>query len=41
MAALAVTAPIAAFLATESGEALEHVLEEKNYPAQILDNLLC
>ncbi|NES14192.1 MULTISPECIES: DUF2231 domain-containing protein [Micromonospora] len=39
VAALAITAPIAAFLATESGEALEHVLEQKNYPAQILDKV--
>lgn len=39
VAALAVAAPIAAFLATESGEALQQVLEEKHYPAQILDKV--
>ncbi|MCW3841873.1 hypothetical protein ONA70_17375 [Micromonospora yasonensis] len=39
VAALAIATPIAAFLATESGEELEQVLEQKNYPAQILDQV--
>ncbi|SBT51589.1 DUF2231 domain-containing protein [Micromonospora auratinigra] len=36
VAILAVVTPIAAWLATESGEAFEEALEQKNYPAQIL-----
>ncbi|MFR9777083.1 DUF2231 domain-containing protein [Micromonospora sp. MS34] len=39
VAALAVATPISTWLATESGESLERVLEQKNYPAQILDQV--
>ncbi|MFG2053754.1 DUF2231 domain-containing protein [Micromonospora sp. NPDC048930] len=39
VAALAIATPIATFLATESGEELERALEQKNYPAQILDQV--
>ena len=36
VAVLAVAAPIVTWVATQSGEALKEVLEEKGYPAQIL-----
>ena len=38
-AGLAVLAPLAAWLATESGEELQEVLVEKGYPAEILDQV--
>lgn len=38
-ALLAVAAPVAAFLAKESGEQLQEVLTAKNYPPQILDKV--
>ncbi|MBM0239189.1 hypothetical protein JNW88_22305 [Micromonospora sp. ATA32] len=36
---LAVVTPIVTFVATQSGEALEQVLREKGYPADILDQV--
>jgi hypothetical protein len=39
LVALAVATPVAAWLATESGEAFEEALRQKNYPAQILDQV--
>ncbi|MFC0004749.1 DUF2231 domain-containing protein [Micromonospora siamensis] len=39
VAVLAVLAPIFAFVATESGEAFEEVLEERGYPAQALEKI--
>jgi hypothetical protein len=39
-AGLAVAAPVAAFLAKESGEELEEVLVAKRYPAGILNQVL-
>ncbi|GAA2706208.1 DUF2231 domain-containing protein [Micromonospora olivasterospora] len=39
VAILAVLSPVVAWVATESGEELEHALEEKGYPPQILDKV--
>ncbi|SCE76504.1 DUF2231 domain-containing protein [Micromonospora mirobrigensis] len=39
VAALAVLAPIFAFVATESGEAFQEVLEKRGYPAQALEKI--